>query len=367
MLRPGATTIQPAGLPTWALFGGPWAAALLAVLAALLLPGATVQTAARWTLLGSVLLFGLPHGAADWWVMGRAAGARWHLRTQAEAAGVYVLASLVALGFWRWQPGAALAGFLGLTAWHFGSADASVLLPGRRTFRDAVWWMFAVGRGLLVVFTPLAFRPVEAAGVLLPFTALGSGVPDSIGGLLRAALPLTWLGAALQVAAIRFDAGRDPDRTTRQRLTGNVLETALLLMLFRVAPPLTAFVAYWVGFHAWRHLLRLEWTGRGAAVERLPVSRMLWDFHRRTLALTLLSLLGLGLILLVWPALANGPHAVVVYLILLSVLTVPHAVVIGWLLDGQKAKGRSGDKNNSRGLELSRLAACAPSRRDEGE
>lgn len=339
MLSPGATKSPPALLPIWAGYGVPWTAAILAVLAAVFLPGATVQTTARWALLGSVLLFGLPHGSADWWVMGRAVGARWNLRAQAAAAGTYTLAALAALGFWRWQPGIALAGFLGLTAWHFGSADASVLLPERRTFRDAVWWMFTVGRGLLVVFTPLAFRPVEGAEILLPFAALGDGVLGAIDGLLRAALSLTWLGAILQVAAIRFDAGRHPDAAARRRLTGNVLETALLLMLFRVAPPLLAFVAYWVGFHAWRHILRLEWTGGNDLGGRVSVGRMLWDFHRRTLALTLLSLLGLGLILWLWPTLANGPHAVVVYLILLSILTVPHAVVIGSLLDGRKAEG----------------------------
>ena len=63
----------------------------------------------------------------------------------------------------------------------------------------------------------------------------------------------------------------------------------------------------------------------------MPWWRMLLDFHRRTLPLTLASLLGLGLIFVAWPTLARSANTTVAYLILLSILTVPHAVVIGWL------------------------------------
>ena len=41
-------------------------------------------------------------------------------------------------------------------------------------------------------------------------------------------------------------------------LTYNFVETAVLLALFRLAPPLLAFLCYWVAFHAWRHVLRIE-------------------------------------------------------------------------------------------------------------
>ena len=72
----------------------------------------------------------------------------------------------------------------------------------------------------------------------------------------------------------------------------------------------------------------------------LPWWRSLLDFHRRTLPLTALSLLGLGLVFAAWPTLGRGANpTVVAYLILLSILTVPHAFVIGWL-DRQKAEGR---------------------------
>ena len=164
------------------LYFAPWAAVLATLAISLLLPREVAESLGLYALALSVPLFGLPHGSADWWVMRLAADGRWNLRTQARCAAVYVLASLATLAFWRVLPATALVGFLALTAWHFGSAEASVLLPERRTFRDPVWWMFAVGRGLLVVFLSLAFRPVETLGVLWSFTALGDSVGVALGG-----------------------------------------------------------------------------------------------------------------------------------------------------------------------------------------
>lgn len=313
-----------------ALYGVPLAAAGAAVLAAVCLPGGVVRTMGTGMLLGSVLLFGLPHGSADWWVMRLAAGRRWNLATRVRCVAAYVLAAVGTLGFWRWQPGAALVGFLGLTAWHFGSAEASVLMPERRTFRDAVWWLFAVGRGLLVVFLSLAFRPAETLAVLRPFTTLGSSVAEALDFLVRVAPVLVWTGAVLQTLAIRLDARADPGTAGRRRLTYNVLETCMLLMLFRIAPPLLAFACYFVAFHAWRHVLRLESVVQPED-DGAPWWRLVFDFHRRTLPLTLSSLLGLGLIFWAWPGLAHAAGGTVPYLILLSILTVPHAVVVGWL------------------------------------
>ena len=185
------------------LYGVPWLAALGAVGAALVLPPATVDSLAVWTLAGSVLFFGLPHGAADWWVMQVAAGPRWHAgKTRALLATLYVLAALATLLFWFWQPGVALAGFFALTVWHFGSADASVLLPDKTPWRDPVWWLFGVGRGLLVIFTSLTFWPAQAARVLIPFVALGHGTGLVIADLLGTARYFLWTGAALQTVGL---------------------------------------------------------------------------------------------------------------------------------------------------------------------
>ena len=205
-----------------------------------------------------------------------------------------------------------------------------MLLPDKTPLRDPVWWLFGMGRGLLVIFTSLTFWPAQSAAVLLPFASLGHGARETIAGLLHVAPDFLWLGAALQTAGLCLEIRLQSTRPDQRTLAFEGLETGVLLLLFRVAPPLLSFACYWVAFHAWRHLLRMEWTLHPASP--LPLWRAVVDFHRRTLLLTVLSLIGLGLIFLVWPALLHGSAQVITaYLILLSALTVPHAIVVGWL------------------------------------
>ena len=307
------------------MYGVPWLAVLVTVGAALCGQVRTLDGVAGWGLAASLLLFGLPHGSGDWWVMQLAAGTRWRGKMRWQLVGGYVLAALLTLAVWRWQPGAALVGFLALTAWHFGSADASVLLPEARPMRDPAWWLFAVGRGLLVICTPLTFRPGESARLLEPFAALSGAPGVVVADILRVARPLVWTGAILLTVGLRVEAYGRPIWQRDRRLTYAFVETAVLLALFRLAPPLLAFVCYWVAFHAWRHILRIE--GLLHLGVLLPLGRAVLDFHRRTVWLTLLSLLGLVGIYMLWPA-VDGRTA---YFVLLSALTVPHAAVIGWL------------------------------------
>lgn len=325
-------TLRPPRSPTpiARLYAVPWLAAFVTVAAALYLGGRRADALAGWALAASFLFFGLPHGSGDWWVLKLAAGERWRGWTRVGLLGGYVLAALLTLGVWRWEPAVALVGFLALTVWHFGSADASVLLPGRRPLRDGAWWLFALGRGLLMICTPLAFRPAESAGLLQPFAALSYAPGQIVAVVLSAAPYLVWTGAALQTVGLRIEAHRQPIGKRDRGLTANFLETAVLLALFRLAPPLLAFTCYFVAFHAWRHVLRIE--GLLHPGVPMPLGRALGDFHRRTLPLTLLCLLGLGLIFVEWPQRAVDTSGWrTAYFVLLSALTVPHALVVGGL------------------------------------
>jgi beta-carotene 15,15'-dioxygenase len=107
------------------------------------------------------------------------------------------------------------------------------------------------------------------------------------------------------------------------------IEVVLLLALFAVIAPVTAIGVYFITWHAWRHVLRV-----GAIVA--PVSSdsqrraAVWlalDYHRHALPLTLVSLGGMfGLTMLVgWRDLEG---LIGTYLVLLSALTLPHALVI---------------------------------------
>lgn len=292
-------------------------------------------------LLGASLLFcGLPHGAGDVWALQLATRPQaWTRRRLGSLMAVYVTASLLTLALWWCQPVVALAGFLLLTAWHFGSADALLLTDG--VARGFAWWLQAAGRGALVICAPLAFYQEESARLLAPFALQDAGTQRRLIYFLLVwapALTAAALGLQALVALPRVLAGRTGQVTpARRRAVASLGETCLVAALFWSAPPLLAFACYWIGAHAWRHVLRIEalqWRDAGDSEGGKPPSvwRMVLDYHERTLGMTLLSVAGLAIIFLIWPTLATGANGwTTAYFLLLSALTVPHALVIGYL------------------------------------
>lgn len=304
----------------------------------LLLPLGTAETLGTILLAASLLFCGLPHGAGDLWALQLATPptAAWTPRRRGIAMAAYAAASLLTLAVWWCEPMAALAGFLLLTAWHFGSADAH-LLTGQ-TAGGPVWWAQAAGRGALVICAPLAFYQQESARLLEPFALQDANAQvDLIRFLLEWSPMFTALAVTLQaIIAVPRVLARSTGRVSpdRQRAVAALGETCLIAALFWCAPPLLAFACYWIGAHAWRHVLRIEalqWRGAPAGSVP-PVWRLVADYHARTLGMTLLALAGLGVIFLVWPTLATGANGwITAYFLLLSALTVPHALVIAYL------------------------------------
>ena len=99
----------------------PWLAGALALVVGIAAPGLAAW-AAPGLFLASALVLGLPHGAADPWVPQWATGQRWTtLRPWGRFLGFYLVAVAGTLATWRWVRPEATAGFLLLTAWHWGA------------------------------------------------------------------------------------------------------------------------------------------------------------------------------------------------------------------------------------------------------
>lgn len=295
----------------------PWTCVSLAVLAGLLLdfPLADVQL---WPWLLSIPLFGLPHGACDHLVAARIGGRRQTGRALAGFLLLYLSGAGVVMLLWISSPHVALGLFLGLAAWHWGSADAVAFGEG-----PAGFGLRSVGRGLLVVAAPLAFHPGTSwdalsrlLGVFEPTNAapMPAWLPGLAAGCLACALTL---GCLLVV--------RDAWRRRTWCASRESIELVLLLALFYLVSPVTAVGVYFVAWHAWKHTLR---TGALLNPERAKDWRALvTTYHLRASALTLASALALAALTLAvgWQDLQK---LVAVYLILLSALTVPHAAVV---------------------------------------
>lgn len=271
---------------------------------------AQAATIAPLFFLASAVILGVPHGACDPWVPGWAQQKPSRIPFLFWFFVVYLALSFLYLLVWKSAPFGATVFFLFLTAWHWGTADASLLFPpGLR------WLFFGLGRGLWVMLGPFAFHTFEAWYVVLLMAPEAGPAPSPV------------LFQCLLIAPFLLTLASRPGK-------GEWGETCLLLLLFAFTPPLVGVGTYFVAFHAWRHLLRLA-----EIRDRLqsPVEPKVWLASLVRLLLFAVPLTVATLAIL--PALPGflGFHPKILdqwvgaYLILLAVLTLPHAILVGWM------------------------------------
>ena len=257
-------------------------------------------TAAGPTLLVIAGLMGLPHGAVDHlalgWVRGRTGAARpVVLLGYATAAITAAAAALVA-------PLPALLVLLLLSAAHFAEGEAAF----DRLRGGAGRALPAIAVGSAIVAVPLLLRPTAARPLLL---ALDPDLPDV---LATVRFPLL-AGTVVLVAAGLWVAVRAGELRV-------AAELALVAAASALGPPLIVFAAWFAGWHAPRHLVRLaalEPSGDGPErVRRLARGAAI------PTAVAAAGLAGVALLL------GGLPGAV---LVVLLALTVPHAAVVARL------------------------------------
>ncbi|NBT23667.1 hypothetical protein EBT11_03315 [bacterium] len=287
----------------------PWLSASLLTILGLLFPQSAL-TFAPWFFLSSALLLGVPHGACDPWVPG------WILHRPSRIPFlfcfflIYLSLSFLYLLAWRTCPLPATLCFLALTAWHWGTADASL-----ETTPGLSWLLFGLSRGSLVMLAPFAFHLNDTWSVIL-LMAPNAGLPP-------ASFP--FLPALLMAALVNL--------LCRPSIHQSI-EITLLFLLFYCTPPLLSVGTYFVAFHAWRHLFRLS-ALRDQLTPLQPLDRWIHSLLRLLLLSIPLTLASLAFLRWIPPFLASsfpkGQNWVGPYLVLLAVLTLPHAILVGWV------------------------------------
>lgn len=284
----------------------PWIAALTAIGLTLLDPNAA-SSLAPWIFLSSAIILGVPHGACDPWIPGWVRHRPSHPIFLVLFMLTYLGLSALYLVLWRNFPFPSTLFFLLLTAWHWGSADASLEFhPGTR------WLGLALARGSMVMLAPFAFQPFEAWQVMKWMAPAAPECPAH-------SLLMLGIGISLTLLALARPAPK------------TWLETLILLALFYLTPPLLSVGIYFMAFHAWRHLLRISALRDGLISDStLPWLKSLTRLLLLSAPLTLATLFFL-------PWIPSWAHAQIYenwvgpYLVLLAVLTLPHAILVGWL------------------------------------
>ncbi|MGF1484527.1 MAG: Brp/Blh family beta-carotene 15,15'-dioxygenase [Opitutales bacterium] len=288
----------------------------------------------------SVVLFGLPHGAVDHLVAAQLSGQRGKVRAIAGICLVYLVVALLVMGLWWLAPVFCGIGFLLLTLWHWGTGDLYWLMRRGAIKSDEISLAAAAVllRGGVPVLLPFLFWPQASMDVVRSLVGLFDS-PIA----LPLAVPLTGqvvIGAAFVLVGsfyiYRKYAPKDNFRSSRSNHI-DLLELAALLVFFALTPPIFAVGIYFVFWHSLRHLARLliflEPGNKPSSPQRVRIGRrevraLAWNCLPMTLAAILLTL-GLGL--LVQAPGAQAEQWLALYLVFISSVTVPHALIVAWM------------------------------------
>ena len=242
-------------------------------------------------LVAGVVILGLPHGALDPFVATQLWGERQSF-TMIRFLLLYTALAAVCAAVWMIIPNVALAVFLGISAYHFGSD-----WEGRCT----TWGQNAFGISVVSVSTLCQAEKVEEI-----YRQLGASVAHQIVAVSQV------LAVVAVVAALLAASSRSKFQLT------NRVELATVVVGGLVLPPLLFFTCYFCLLHSPRHLRE---TARKLNLIELK------DIARHAAPVVLATLvLGVGL-WVVLPGHAPSQKVIQAVFIGLAALTTPHMLL----------------------------------------
>lgn len=203
--------------------------------------------------LVSLVVVGLPHGAADLAVtrrIGRGSAAR--------VFSIYLACMAAVFAVFMAAPVPLIVLFAALSVWHFGMGHADGQAPpvGHGFIAQV---RAALARGAPVLGVPLAVWPGATADVVVRLVTLvgSSGQADraraafALGAIQAVGIGLVVLGAAM-LAAEAWESRRTPGALRRSCDTA--IDVGVIGLLGATADPLFAVGLSFLVWHAWRHL-----------------------------------------------------------------------------------------------------------------
>lgn len=309
---------------------------VLAVVAAVHVLGVHVPRTVQYAvLLSTVVTLGVPHGALDHLTLSRARDQSVTLRGVVVFSAAYLVAAGAYGLAWLLAPTASFVGFVLLTWFHWGQGDRAhltVIVDASHLDDRWIGRLTLLVRGGLPMVVPLIGFPDAYESVARTVV----GLFDPAGGVAWLALlfePTTRLALGLGFALLTLATLALGYRATGNRRGWRIdtLETVLLWVFFLTVPPILAIGIYFIVWHSLRHLARLVAVDDVAAtaLARGATDRLLARVGRDALPMTVGALVLFGALAVVVP---NEPGSLAgvggVYLVLLAVLTLPHAGVV---------------------------------------
>jgi beta-carotene 15,15'-dioxygenase len=285
----------------------------------------------------SLLFLGLPHGAVDHLVPGWLSGGGPDARSMLGVAVLYAVLGASVVALWFAAPALAFGVFVLLTWFHWGTGDLYALgsLVGvRHTAGPVTRSLTVLVRGGLPMLVPLLAFPetyrAVAEAAMTPFGGSVDGLRWAFGDRFRMLAGSAFFAA---IGCYLWLGFRGAGREGRRGWWLDAGEIGLLAAYFCLVPPVLAVGLYFCLWHSARHVARLMTLDPASAEEweRGRPLRAAWAFSRAAAPLTGAALVLLVGLYLAVPGFATEPASLLaLYLVLLSALTLPHAVVVGY-------------------------------------
>jgi Brp/Blh family beta-carotene 15,15'-monooxygenase len=334
--------VRVAVAPAWVALGAVGVLSALGGALSALGVGADLPAVVRYLpFLASLVVFGLPHGATDHLAVARLGGSRSRGRSYSRplshpwlaVGAAYLVGGGAYLAVWPVAPVLGFASFIALTWYHWGQGDLYVLRSVGDHLRTRGQRLAALAvRGGIPMVVPLVgfpgvYRSVTGATIGLFEPGLGPG----LGVVFRPDTRLALGGglAVLSLAALALGAVRSGIDNRGWRI--DALETALLWAYFLVVPPILAVGLYFCLWHSVRHVARLLVVEDRGSLAPDRIAPALAGFGRDALPNTVGALVVLGGLALVAPPGTDLLSLLGLYLVLLAVLTLPHAAIVTWM------------------------------------
>lgn len=285
--------------------------------ASLAFPDAMISL--RYYFLGiSMLLIGIPHGAIDHIISSRLYNLEGSFTDQLKFYIPYLLLMFVMALVWILSGVAGFVLFALITIYHFGQADLEHL-----DFPRGTRWVLTFSRGLMIfsmiIFVDVSYTfPVIGEATGLVFREMDWLYRNGylLGLILGLQHPILMLIATFRYRKRQQTAWWYP-----------FTDSLLILFLFAFNDPIIGFSVYFSFWHSMGHVMEMK-----NFFNQMGESLSVWKFYQLAMPFTLISLGGLALIYLLNNAYGWEEQMVSLLFILISVLTLPHVLVVEKML-----------------------------------
>lgn len=265
-----------------------------------------------WIVILSVFIVGIPHGAIDHVIAAELFGLNQKLTDHLLFYGSYLLIMIFVGALWIFFPVGGMIFFLAISIYHFGQADMEDFLSEKRKGN----WIFHLARGTLIIGLIVFVRTEET----FPIMAEAMRIETST---LEAILPPSFITVSTILLLYLAVAGVGGFTRRISRFGSFMTDSVLLALVLIITGPLIGFAIYFALWHSAGHIneMRDFFKSRNKSLS-IP------QFYLKAAPFTLVSFLGLAMLLGINQAYGLEDQFLSLMFILISVLTLPHMVIV---------------------------------------